>query len=859
VEPRICNQVWLSYADYDYLLGNHAAAIISAQKALALLDAARPEHGVPYQRTQLRVAGLFEARGEEGKGLAMYQDVLAWSQKNQYRYLGSLASYGIAMNLLMAQRDRPDQAFRYFKLAEQLALEIGVSQTLSQIYMGYGDYFLVLGDHQRQAQRSKEAQEFYRRALKYFQLSWKTSEHDVLVLLYQVEALNRLTDWTEAVAVLTVASQRIRPEQTWDRNYLLQLWAQAAEGLGDFKQGFELQKQLLRGLREVAAEEQKKQVNALSVELGLKTEEVRRETIQRELALEHERQAAERRERRLLLISGTSVLLLLIVLIALLTMRHFAKRLAHQVQEKTERIRLILRHVPIGICTISGTKLETDPEYSKHLEHIADQEDLVGQSVLVELLNRSTFGLDQQDQIFNALHGVIGSDTIAWELNAHLLPPILEISSSRLGKKVFEMTWSPVVNDQQVIERVLVTLHDITELRQLEKVAHDKDEELHLIQELLAVRPDVFRRFVWSSQSLLSQIDELLEENPESSLRIEETQLVLMNLHTIKGSARGLQLSQLTEVTHKLEQEWIRPVRAQVDQLSKAQFKRELHKVSEALKRYVAIAENKLGQSVSNVQEHLIIPYSTLASVAEVLDRGDDRTYSLTQCDLEALQGCLRKVLKTDLAGILKEIIEQNLSIAKDLDKPLPLYAIGFEDIRVYSHYHDLLTHVFVHLVRNAIDHGIEAPQQRLNLGKSRQGLIAIEAEAHGQGLTLRLTDDGRGLFLGKLRRLAEARGWTSPNGGDAEPHLASLIFEEGVSTAEVVTDISGRGIGLAAVRRYLREQGGDIAIELGGRQYGHVGYLPFSFRIELPVDLFGRSELRRFQDSARSVESSAS
>jgi two-component system chemotaxis sensor kinase CheA len=119
-----------------------------------------------------------------------------------------------------------------------------------------------------------------------------------------------------------------------------------------------------------------------------------------------------------------------------------------------------------------------------------------------------------------------------------------------------------------------------------------------------------------------------------------------------------------------------------------------------------------------------------------------------------------------------------------------------------------------MHLFRNAVDHGIEMPEERLQKGKPEQGRIRLDAELLPEGLKLIIGDDGRGLALSKLRQKGIEKGLIQPDESDPQK-IAELIFASGFSTATTVTEVSGRGVGMDAVRCFLEEKGGSIHIQL--------------------------------------------
>ena len=117
------------------------------------------------------------------------------------------------------------------------------------------------------------------------------------------------------------------------------------------------------------------------------------------------------------------------------------------------------------------------------------------------------------------------------------------------------------------------------------------------------------------------------------------------------------------------------------------------------------------------------------------------------------------------------------------------------------------------HLVRNAIDHGIESPEARLAAGKGETGKIRISAKAHGGSVLIEVRDDGRGIDHGKVRQRAIERGMLTAQEQPTRAELEALIFAPGFSTADTVSTISGRGVGMDVVKRTVESLGGSVAL----------------------------------------------
>jgi two-component system chemotaxis sensor kinase CheA len=141
---------------------------------------------------------------------------------------------------------------------------------------------------------------------------------------------------------------------------------------------------------------------------------------------------------------------------------------------------------------------------------------------------------------------------------------------------------------------------------------------------------------------------------------------------------------------------------------------------------------------------------------------------------------------------------------------------ISGQDIQIDRNILQIITDSMLHLVRNAIGHGLESPEQREKAGKPRVGQLLLSAQTERDDVLVRISDDGRGIDVEAVRRKAVQRRQVSREVAarlsDAEVY--SLLFEAGFSTAEQVTDISGRGVGLDVVKLAIDSLGGQIRVD---------------------------------------------
>ncbi len=127
----------------------------------------------------------------------------------------------------------------------------------------------------------------------------------------------------------------------------------------------------------------------------------------------------------------------------------------------------------------------------------------------------------------------------------------------------------------------------------------------------------------------------------------------------------------------------------------------------------------------------------------------------------------------------------------------------------------DELADPLIHLVRNAADHGIESPEERIRLGKPPEGMLVLEACHKGNAIVIRVSDDGRGLDAEKIRRKAVEKGFLLPSEAErlTPQELYQLIWRPGLSTAEKVTEISGRGMGMDIVKAKIEALNGSVEL----------------------------------------------
>lgn len=202
---------------------------------------------------------------------------------------------------------------------------------------------------------------------------------------------------------------------------------------------------------------------------------------------------------------------------------------------------------------------------------------------------------------------------------------------------------------------------------------------------------------------------------------------------------------------------------------------------------------------------------------------------------VDVLSISINRVRLTPLSSMSPLWLRAVREAANRLGRPAQL-EIEVGEAEVDIHLSELIKDPLLHILRNAVAHGIEPAEVRQGLGKPQVGRIRIEARADGSFVELRISDDGKGIDPKRIAQKAVERGWitmaTADSMSDAERR--ALVFLPGFSTADVVTTIAGRGMGLHSVQRNLEELGGSVSVsaeaDLGGT----------TFRLRIPASVLG-------------------
>ena len=237
--------------------------------------------------------------------------------------------------------------------------------------------------------------------------------------------------------------------------------------------------------------------------------------------------------------------------------------------------------------------------------------------------------------------------------------------------------------------------------------------------------------------------------------------------------------------------------------------------VSAAAETSIRVSVEKVDQLINLVGE-LVITQAMLAQSASQMDEAvmAQLQNGLNQLDRNTrdIQEAVMSVRMLPISFVFSRFPRVVRDVASKLNKKVQLKTLG-ESTELDKSLIEKISDPLTHLIRNSLDHGIEMPEKRLAAGKPEQGTITLNAFHQGGSIVIEVADDGGGLNRGKILNKAKERGLqVSEEMSDQQVWM--LIFEAGFSTADVVTDVSGRGVGMDVVKRNIADMGGRVELD---------------------------------------------
>ncbi|MCA9198190.1 MAG: Hpt domain-containing protein [Planctomycetales bacterium] len=342
----------------------------------------------------------------------------------------------------------------------------------------------------------------------------------------------------------------------------------------------------------------------------------------------------------------------------------------------------------------------------------------------------------------------------------------------------FAIDYSPVMQGDEATA-VAVVISDITSLVEREKLEAEHREIMVMLERVTADKTN-FLDFVRESDALMAQ---LRSENRTDLVTIKR------NVHTLKGNCGIYGLERMAQACHRIE--------------SHIAEHATLPEASEwtALQGIWSSVKSNLQRILGEANDQLDVPKSEYEGML------DDILRSRSRDDL-AIRMASWKLEPTSRR--MKVIAEQARQLAVRLGKGNIFVRTHGGHLRIDPKHWGEFWAAFVHVVRNAVDHGLESPEDRRVKGKCEVGQLRMETRVDGDTFSISLSDDGRGVNWDKVADVASKHGLPV----DSNQDLIDALFQDGVSTTDCVSEVSGRGVGMAAVREACEKLNGHITVE---------------------------------------------
>lgn len=378
-------------------------------------------------------------------------------------------------------------------------------------------------------------------------------------------------------------------------------------------------------------------------------------------------------------------------------------------------------------------------------------------------------------------------EMLPFEDLAPLGPPTFNHSQS----KNIQLEYFPMRTDGS-IQGVVVVASDITSLVEAQHQAEYEKSHAQLIIKLIRSKREI-SRFIRDADELLKALGLELKK-PEGP----DKETSFRYLHTLKGGAATFSISDMAERAHQAESVLMEDPRSKI-------LVEKVKEIELAYSDFVEEAKEIIGSQVHSSERWVEIPASEIRNWADYLAQipgGKSFAAELRN-----------QYLSEPIQNFFSPYIELCQRIAEQEGKTPPAVLIHDNHLRVNPDVYGHLFATFVHAFRNSMDHGIETPEERESLGKPSKGKIQLHFNLELNGLLrIEFSDDGRGIDPSKIRNKLASKGYAHQMETDLQ--VIQHIFDSQFSTKEVLTETSGRGVGMDAIANAASEIGGKAWVE---------------------------------------------
>lgn len=465
-----------------------------------------------------------------------------------------------------------------------------------------------------------------------------------------------------------------------------------------------------------------------------------------------------------------------------------------------------------------------------------------------ELLDIIFMAIDHLENMVNSIAaGGDGKEDVSDAINK-----LKMIESGKIVNET-DTSQSAVISDTDISKTNLN--YDQFEITVLEQA---KEQNYKIYEVSVFIRPDCLLKAarVYMVFDVLEKIGDIIKSEPNVEQleeeqfenefvvtivthdSVEDIEKKIMKVSEIeKVTVAPLEISDLKKVNNEGSSD--KNVQKNVSQNAVEQKKKEAPSANDTTDKKITLSNKTIRVNIErldalmNLFEELVIDRGRLDQIAKELNHQElSETVEKMSRVTNDLQSVVLTMRMVPVEAVFNRFPKMVRSLSRDLGKKIHLQIIGQEtelDRTVIDEIGDPL----VHLLRNSVDHGIEMPEERLRKGKPEEGTIQLKAYHSGNHVFIEITDDGAGINREKVARKAVEKGIITEEQMNqlTDKEIFNLILTSGFSTADTVSDISGRGVGLDVVKNTIESLGGTISVH----SEDNVGT---TFLIQLPLTL---------------------
>ncbi len=442
--------------------------------------------------------------------------------------------------------------------------------------------------------------------------------------------------------------------------------------------------------------------------------------------------------------------------------------------------------------------MSNDPEMTKKLLEIFKEElDEQLQSIANNLLkleknNLSDPEIEQTiESIFRSAHNIKGSARGVGVLDVgNIAHHIESLFSAMKNKSLF--CSRPIIDlCLEAIDHMRSAMDAFTHH---ESLPFDLDDILSRLSQGQTNKFSVKNSHIKKNEHKNTTIDQIAKE-------YETIRVSIKSLDNISALVEEIQVNKISLEDHYADLLKLSHKTKQADHTWKQlEYSISSHKLNDNIKKLYH-------SSISTVKEASALTYQIQKNMKNAINELSILTDSLQE-ELRTLRLLPASILLDSLPRIARDI-------SNNLGKKIELMITG-DAVKMDKLILDGLQNPLIHLLRNAIDHGIETPEVRCRLGKSETGKILIHVKDEGDRIGMSISDDGMGIDVKKIASIAESKNIFSKSMLDnmSEKDILDIIFSSGFSTKDIITEFSGRGVGLDVVRSNIFNLKGDVSLE---------------------------------------------